>query len=74
MSIGLIIIVIFNLLYKRKNIVEVENLYLSIKEDHILLSESFIGSRGAGNGFPGLIMSILISKYTKRCVYCILYL
>lgn len=35
--------------------------------DFIILSQPFVRNRGAGNGFACLIMSMIISRHTKRC-------
>lgn len=38
------------------------------KSTKIVISKPFIDNRGIGNCISGFIMSVIISKYSKRCI------
>lgn len=46
----------------------------SNKPRKAIISQSFVGHRGAGNGISGLLTALIIGKYTNRCNFGILSL
>lgn len=71
LAICLIVYLDVEFVSRKKSEKENWRFYSKSNKRGILLSELFEGNKGAGNGFSVLVMSFIISKYSKRCIYSI---